>query len=317
MSRRTLHKLRNILHSAALILGMALIVGASAWILWGRDGVVWGLAGMALAMALSPSVPATYILSLYRARPLERAEIPEIHAAIDVLSRRAGLPAPPRLYYLPSAMLNAFAVGNRRSAAIGLTDGILRSLTFRELVGVLAHEISHVANNDLWTMNLADAMSRATTLMSYLGTFLLILNLPLIAAGMVMVPWPLVLVLMFAPTAMSLLQLALSRSREYEADLDAVALVGEPDGLASALAKLERRQGRLWEGVLLPGQRVPAPSLLRTHPPTEERIRRIMALRRPPPERTLPGPGQHAAAIPRGIAPVVTRPHYRWHGLWY
>jgi heat shock protein HtpX len=128
-------------------------------------------------------------------------------------------------------------------------------------------------------MDLADAMSRVTALISYLGIVLLAVNLPLIAADGGVVPWFLVLLMIVAPTLMDLLQLALSRAREFDADLDAVRLTGETDGLASALAKLESWQERFWERVLFPGRRVPDPSLLLTRPPTEERIRRLMRLR--------------------------------------
>ena len=89
-------------------------------------------------------------------------------------------------------------------------------------------------------------------------------------------PWLLVLTLALAPTFVSLLQLALSRAREFDADIDAAGLTGDPVGLASALDKLQRRQGSLWETILMPGGRIPDPSLLRTHPKTEERIVRLL-----------------------------------------
>ncbi len=312
MHRHTLHKLRNILHSAILLAGMCLIAASCAWILWGVEGMLWALAGFALAAALSPTVPASFVLSLYRARPLARSDFPPGYAVLDELSRRAGLPATPRLYYLPSSLLNAFAVGNRRSAAIAVTDGMLRHMNLRELRGVLAHEVSHIANQDLWIMNLAATMSRATTLLSYIGMFLLFINLPLIATGAVTVPWALVLLLLFAPTLMSLLQLALSRSREYDADLEAARLAHDPRGLASALLKLERYQGPFWESVLLPGRRVPEPSLLRTHPPTEERVRRLMDLGQAQPAPTaFPRLEEQSMAPPRGIRHVDSGP--RWH----
>lgn len=92
-------------------------------------------------------------------------------------------------------------------------------------------------------------------------------------------PWVAVIVLMAAPTIGGLLQMALSRTREYDADLGAAMLTGDPDGLASALLKLEHAQKRLWEGLMLPGGRIPDPSVLRTHPPTDERVRRLMALK--------------------------------------
>jgi heat shock protein HtpX len=111
----------------------------------------------------------------------------------------------------------------------------------------------------------------------------------------------------------SLLQLALSRAREYDADLDAAGLTGDPRGLASALARLERRQGRYWEEILLPGRRMPDPSLLRTHPPTAERIRRLLALLEP---------AEPAAAMPSAVTipirrPAPAAPRWHWPGVWY
>jgi len=313
--RRALHKLRNILHSIVLVLGMALIAAACAWALWGWEGVLWAVGAVVLAMVLSPSIPPGLVLSLYRARPLTRAAFPEGYALSDELARRAGLPEVPTLHYVPSAVANAFAVGNRQDAAIAVSDGMLRTLSARELAGVLAHEISHVANNDLWIMNLADAMSRATALLSNVGMFLLILNLPLVLIGAVAVPWSLVLVLVLSPTAMSLLQLALSRAREYEADLNAAGLTGDPAGLASALLRLERQQGRIWETILMPGRNVPDPSLLRTHPPTEERVRRLMDLAEH--ERRPEAEGQGPVVLPGDYRVVGSAPRWRWPGIWY
>lgn len=313
--RRVLHKLRNLLHSVILVLGMALLAAACGWALWGWEGVLWTVLAVVLGMVLTPSIPPGLVLSMYRAQPISRAEFPEGYALLDELGRRAGLPATPRLHYVPSAVANAFAVGNRRAAAIAVSDGMLRSLTVRELAGVLAHEISHIANNDLWIMNLADAMSRATAVLSNVGMFLLFLNLPLVLAGAATVPWTLAIILFLSPTAMSLLQLALSRAREYEADLDAAGLSGDPEGLASALLKLERQQGRIWESILAPGRNVPDPSLLRTHPPTGERVRRLMALaghERRPVDAT-PQP----LVLPIGFRVVGSAPRWRWPGIWY
>jgi heat shock protein HtpX len=175
-------------------------------------------------------------------------------------------------------MLNAFSVGDRDRAVIALTDGILRRLDLRELAGVLAHEISHIRNRDLWLMSLADLTGRLTRLMTLLGLGLVILGLPLWLGGGAPPPLVLILLLLFAPQLTVLLQLALSRAREFDADLDAVGLTGDPEGLISALARLERHQRGFWEQILMPGQRLPEPSLLRSHPPTEERIARLQAL---------------------------------------
>src|SRR5690606_18908797 len=116
------------------------------------------------------------------------------------ISERAGLRSAPELYYVPNRMLNAFALGGPKDAVIGVTDGLLRHLDGRELAGVLAHEVSHVRNNDLRVMALADAISRLTGVMSLLGMMLLFGSVPLLLTTGVAIPWLLVLLLTFAPT---------------------------------------------------------------------------------------------------------------------
>jgi heat shock protein HtpX len=307
------HRLRNLLHSIVLVLGMATIVSACAWTIWGGDGVIWTFIAVALAMLLSPSIPPELILSMYRARPLPPHEFPEGYELLGLLAPRADLPRTPRLYYIPSAAVNAFAVGRRSKAAIAITDGLLRMLSQRELANVFAHEITHIRNNDLWLMNLADAMSRMTSWLSYFGILLLVLNLPLMVAGAGTVPWALVLVLIAAPTLMALLQLALSRAREYEADRGAAELTRDPLGMASALEKMERR-GRFWHEILLPGPRIPDPSLLRTHPKSAERVRRLVALAR---SAAFSGEQTEQRLRPPPRDRVHAPPRLRWPGVWY
>jgi len=201
-------------------------------------------------------------------------------------------------------------MGRPEDSAICVTDGLLRLLDARELAAVLAHEVAHIAHRDLWIMGMADAMSRVVSVASWAGQLTLLLNLPLLAAGLAVVPWGAVLLLVFSPTVMALLQLALSRSREFDADLGAVRLTGDPEGLAAALVKLERRTGRFWEEILLPGPRIPEPSLLRTHPPTRERVARLRALGATRQDRFLGGPAWFPPAEP-------ARPRFHRSGLFY
>ena len=245
--RARIHRAKNVLQSLLLMLGMTAIAAACAWTIWGGEGVFWAFFGVALLLLLSPSVPPGVILSMYRAQEIPRHELPQVHAYLERLAGRAGLPSIPRLFYVPSSTLNAFAVGSPRSAAIAVTDGLFHTLSDREFLGVLAHEVSHIRNNDLWVMGLADVIGRVTSVFSYAGMLLLAINLPLLLIGASPVSWILVLLLVFAPTLMSLLQLALSRSREFDADLGAAELTGDPAGLASALHKMERYQGPFWE----------------------------------------------------------------------
>ncbi|HLU54787.1 MAG TPA: zinc metalloprotease HtpX [Pseudonocardia sp.] len=306
------HRIRNVAQAALLFGGMAVVLGGLALLLAGAIGVLWVLLAFAVVVALRPRVPPRWLLSMYGARPLPYAVAPELHHYVAALAQRAGLPATPRLYYVASPMANAFAVGRPDDAALAVTDGLLRSLTAREVVGVLAHEVGHIRADDLWVMSLGDAVGRLTHALAYVGLLLLLLSLPLTAAGGSSPLWPAVL-LTAAPTVVTLLQLALSRSREYDADLEAAALTGDPEGLASALVRLERLEGRIWERVIVPRRRAPDPLLLRTHPPTAERVRRLRQLV-PREERRL---GDSRRIPPAGYPPVrsparLRPPGVRW-----
>jgi heat shock protein HtpX len=251
------------------------------------------------------------VLGLYKARALAPDELPEVHGVLRELAKRAELPAIPQLCYVPSKILNAFAVGKREDSAIAVTDGLVRGMTMRQLSGILAHETAHIRSGDLKVMALADVLTRVTYSMAMLG----LIGIPFLF-GDIEIPLLGILLLIFAPTIGGLLQLALSRTREYDADLDGAALTGDPAGLASALETLERRQGRIWEG-LFPAGRMPNPSLLRTHPATKDRIARLMTLAGDSePQITVssarPEPGP-------SIVPPIRNPRIHWNrmGIWY
>jgi len=285
-------------------------------ILWGSGGMIILVAIGLLGILFNPGVSPLLVMRLYGAIPIGPRQLPGLWQTAQHLAERAALPDTPQLYYLPTRMLNAFAVGDRQQAAIAISDGLLRQLEPRELAGVLAHEISHIRSNDLWVMGLADLISRATSLLSLLGQFMLLVSLPLLLVTDVGINWLAILLLILAPTLSALAQLALSRTREYVADLNAVKLTGDPEGLARALAKIERSHGRLWERVIMPGRQVPEPSLLRTHPDTSERIQRLRSLQSDFPQRpVLPLESWNTY---HGFGQPVTRPP-RWHitGLWH
>ncbi len=274
------HRALNRLQTVLLIAGSLGLLALTAFIFAGVPGVLFALLFGAIAMAGLQRVSPKLVLAMYKAQPAGPTVFPTGNRIIAELARRAGLEAVPQLYVVPSQMMNAFAVGRREDSAIAVTDALARSMTTRELAGVLAHEMSHIANEDLKVMALADIVTRYTSVMSLTGFFSLFINIAGIAGGYGPgIPWFAVLLLMAAPTLGSLLQLALSRTREFDADLNAAMLTGDPDGLALALAKLERVQGRLWESMALPGARLPDPSVLRSHPKTAERIERLMALK--------------------------------------
>lgn len=250
-------------------------------------------------------------LRLYGARPLRPDEAPAIWSLLRALAARAGLPNTPVPYYVPSDIVNAFATGSRRLASIALTDGLLRSLSMRELQAVLAHEVAHIAQEDLRVMGLADSISRLTNLLALLGQVALLISMPALLVGAAEINWIGLLLLAASPQLALLAQLGLSRVREFDADRMAVELTGDPHGLASALAKIER-VSRSWRAWLLPGWGNPEPSWLRTHPATEDRIARLMALA-PQPSQALPFQTEYLA--PRSFAPM--RPPRRGlSGLW-
>lgn len=310
------HAWLNWLQSLLLLGLMAVFLGLLGWLLWGASGILALLISMVTFAVVNPAISSTLIMRMYRARTLTPDQAPNLYSLINELTTRAKLPATPTLYYIPSQMMNAFTVGRREQSAIAVTDGLLRSLEDRELLGVLAHEISHVRSNDIWVMGLADMFSRLTSTLSLLGQLLLLINLPLLLLGQMTISWLAILILIVAPTLSGLAQLGLSRTREYDADLNAAWLTGDPEGLARALLKIDRLQGHWLEQLFLPGHRIPDPSMLRTHPPTEERVRRLMALQSSP---TLYTDFPASGTLPHGLSnSQVDRPP-RWHigGLWH
>lgn len=316
--RRAAHSRRNRLHSVLLVGGIGLILLVSASLIWSWTGAVVALLIVLALSAFGPRIPPETLMQLYRARPLDPRHGGQLTHIVEVLADRAELPTTPRLYVVPSMTLNAFATGNRDRAAIAVTEGLLRRLSLREIAGVLAHEMSHIRNNDLAVMGLADAMTRFTQMMSYLALILAILNLPSLLLGDPPFPWLAILLLYLAPTASSLLQLGLSRTREYDADLEGAGLTGDPAGLASALRSLERYQGRFWEDLMfpVPGRRIPQPSLLRSHPATEDRIARLLALE----GRPLPSPVRVAdepVLMMASPGTIELIPRLRWPGVWF
>ncbi len=308
MHRRA--KWRNTLNSALILGGMTALLALCAWALFGPTGIIWAVGLGLFLSAMTPRLSPSMVLRFYKARPIHRSQAPELFQNLRVLAKRAELPAVPKLYYIPSSNMNAFAVGRPQDSAITFTDGILRGLTLRQLTAVLAHEISHIANEDLKVMGLADMVGRLTSTMQTVGFLTIFFGLwhggnILLAA----------FVLMLAPTVGTYLQLALSRSREYDADLGAARLTGDPEGLASALRTLERKHGSLWENIFIPGGRNPDPSVLRTHPKTEDRIERLLALKgqkptdRPREDRKI--------VLPSSFHRVMQPPHYHMSGFWF
>ncbi len=274
------------------------------WVIGDGLGVFAGLF-VILLMLFNPAFSPPVILRAYRATPITATDAPELHHALHVLSQRAGLEEPPSLHYLPTGTMNAFAMGLQGSASIALSDGLLRRLTFEEIVGVLAHEISHIRHNDMFIMATADLMGQMARLLSMTAMTLVVLSLPLILLGGVLIQWTPLLIVLSAPIWSALIQLAVSRKREFLADLSAAELMGQPDPLIRALAKLER-QNSYWERFYRASS---DNALLRTHPTTQERIQQLTSIAVQPTWERLTVPGQiqspwltHPAVPPRRIS---------------
>ena len=298
------HRWLNRLQTALLVLTLPGIAAVAGSLLLGDGGLWLALAAAGFTLLLEPAAASGLTLRLYGARPLHPDEAPDLWAVLRELAARAGLPAVPVPHYVPSGVVNAFATGSKHHAAIALTDGLLRSLTPRELTGVLGHEIAHIANEDLRVMGLADSISRLTHLLALLGQIMLLFSLPALLWGTVAIQWPALLLLAVSP---QLALLGLSRVHEFDADRLTAELTGDPQGLALALAKIER-ESRAW---LLPGWGNPEPSWLRTHPATTERIQRLRELA----DSMAPQPLHSSPFLPD--IPLAPRPpRWRASGVW-
>jgi heat shock protein HtpX len=278
------HRHHNGLKTAALLgLLTAIILAVGYW--------VGGSGGLVFAVILSLALNAgSYFLSdkialrAMRARPVSEAEYPELYQIVRELSTEAGQPMP-RLYVSPTMQPNAFATGrNPQHAAVAVTTGITRLLDRRELRGVIGHELSHVYNRDILISSVAAALAGIITMFAQLAIFL-----PLGGSDDDDGPNPaaLLLMLILGPLAATVIQLAISRNREYQADASGATLTRDPLALASALRKIQYGAQRLplpAEGQLTtaahlmianPFRGGGIASLFSTHPPMEERIRRL------------------------------------------
>lgn len=271
-------RLLNRLQMAALVGGMLALAGVLAHLLVGPLWMPWLVALMAIGLITAPRLSPAWLMRLSGGIPLRSDQAPELYALVEALSRRAGLPRVPVLYWLPRGLLNAFAIGSRDDAAIAVTEGLLRALTPRELVGVLAHEISHVRSGDMHVMLLAELVGRITGSFATVGVVLAVMNVPLEMGGAGGISWWAILLLVLSPTLSVMLQLALSRTRERSADLAAAELTGDPRSLASALRKIGRFQEGLLEALLLRHRHGSESPWWQTHPATEERVRTLLEL---------------------------------------
>jgi heat shock protein HtpX len=268
-----------------VLTALFVVIGYS---LGGQQGMVVAF-GLAVAMNLfSYWFSDKVVLAMYGARPISEAEAPRLYAIVRRLATRAQIPMPP-VYLIPTDALNAFATGRSPDhAAVAVTEGILRVLDEDELEGVLAHELSHVRNRDVLISTIAATLAGAITYLAHMMQWAAFFGGGRSSddeeGGS---PWAMLLLAILAPFAAMLVQLAVSRAREYQADASGARLAGRPTGLAKALEKLETAAraeplpanpatAHLFIVNPLSGQTLMR--LFSTHPPTEERIRRLRAM---------------------------------------
>jgi heat shock protein HtpX len=232
-------------------------------------------------------------LAMHRAQPVTEQELPQLYEVVGRLTRRAGLPMP-KLYVIPSDSPNAFATGRNPShAAVAVTQGIMKLLDWRELEGVLAHELSHVKNRDILISTIAAAVAGLISSLGHMIQWGAMLggfssrDDDRRGGGIEMLAWAIL-----APIMALVIQLAVSRSREYGADASGAALLGDPEPLADALLKLERGNEEIryqYGGPATAHLFIVHPfsgmggkmlSLMSTHPPIEERVRRLREMKR-------------------------------------
>jgi heat shock protein HtpX len=310
------NKLSNMFQTFIIVFGMAALFGALGWMMFGKIGLVWALVLVFVLSLTTPRISPHMVLRMYGARKLTYSEVHGLYNIISKLSRKAGLTSVPQIYYVPSKVMNAFSVGVRENSAIAVSDGIIRHLNRREISGVLAHEVGHIANNDLRLHALADIMTRITSTLSFFGQILILFYLPLALFSQTHISLVLILLLIFAPTLSMMLQLALSRTREFNADLTAARLSGDPMGLASALKKMDTYERSIWDIIFLPGRKVPQPSLLRTHPHTKERVEKLMRLAQDE-SMTFSHSVDRNILLPENYPVIDRNPRYHWYKPWY
>ncbi len=265
-----------------LLTGLILLCGG---LIGGRNGMLIALIIAGIMNFMSYWYSDKIVLAMYRAKEVSESEAPRLHAMVSELAARANIPKP-RIYLLPAQAPNAFATGrNPQHAAVAVTQGLINLLDEEELKGVIAHELAHVRNRDILIGSIAATIAGAIMFLAYMARFAAIFggyggrdrdsgNI-----------FGLLFMAIVAPIAALLIQMAISRSREYQADASGAQFAGNPVGLAHALEKIGKYSKKI------PMNANPATShmfivkplsgrsmlnLFSTHPPVEERIRRLL-----------------------------------------
>ena len=278
----------NLLKTAVLMAAITALFMAIGAVIGGRQGMILAL-GVAVAMNFfSYWFSDKLVLKMYNAQEVDATSAPQFHRMVSELSQRAGLPMP-RVYLIQEDAPNAFATGrNPQHAAVAATTGILRLLSERELRGVMAHELAHVKHRDILISTVSATMAGA---ISMLANFAMLFG-GRDSEGRSTNPIAQIAVMLLAPIAASLIQMAISRAREFEADRGGAEISGDPQALASALQKIhhyargipletaERHPETAQMMIMNPLSGGGLRGLFSTHPSTEERVERLLAMAR-------------------------------------
>jgi heat shock protein HtpX len=275
----------NTFKTAFLLTALTLLLLFIGRIFGGQNGMLIALVFAAVLNFVSYFYSDKIALSMYRAKPVTREELPRAYQVVERLTQKIGIPMP-KMYVIPTDSPNAFATGrNPDHASVAVTQGILGLLNDEELEGVLAHELGHVRNRDILISSIAATVAGAITYLAEIARW-----------GMIFGGYErdsndrggggfgALLMLILAPIAAMLIQLAVSRSREYQADESGARYTGNPYALASALSKLDAYSKRLplratpstaHLFIVQPFLGMSLGSLFSTHPPIAKRIERL------------------------------------------
>ncbi|MCM2356616.1 MAG: zinc metalloprotease HtpX [Geobacteraceae bacterium] len=274
----------NALRTTFLMALLTVLLVLAGGAIGGRSGMTMALVMAALMNFVSYWFSDKIVLAMYGARGVTETDYPEFYGMVRQLAAQAAIPMP-RVYIIQSETPNAFATGrNPEHAAVAATTGIMRILTRDELLGVMAHELSHVKHRDILISSVAATIAGAITYLAHMAQWAAIFGggrdrdeegggtFGLIAMAIV------------APIAAMLIQMAISRSREYEADRGGAEVAGNPLHLASALRKLQMANQQIpmhaneataHMFIVNPLTGGGLMALFSTHPPLEERVRRL------------------------------------------
>ncbi len=276
----------NTLKVGVLLIALTALFLYMGELIGGRSGILVAFSIAMLMNVISYWYSDKLVLAMSQARPIEPHEAPELHRLLERLSFRAGIPVP-KLYLAPGDQPNAFATGrDPQHAAVAVTEGLLRLLDSEEVEGVIAHELAHIRNRDTLTMTVVATIAGAIMMLAQIARFAMWFggarDRDSDGPGVV----GLLVAIIVAPIAATLIQLAISRAREYEADATGAQIAGSPEGLASALLKLEEASKRL---PLMTATQTTAhlyivnplralgglAGLFMTHPPIPQRVERL------------------------------------------